>query len=165
MIITDAKGHKAEAFDLILKKDFAYQILTGQKTIEFRAGTDNYLAKFCTKEMVSDYKKGKKNIQYSPKEVFFVHFRDYARTWFMNVAIRTVDFIAMHEKNLDYLHDLKCFECDDMIAQNKIDGIEPNDERMQWFFALPIVHLVNTSLDTSKINLIRQRDIPEEFWL
>lgn len=165
MIITDAKGNKAEAFDLILKKDFAYQILQGQKTIEFRSFTENYLAKFCTKKLVREYQKGLKNLKFEPKEIFFVHFRDFNNTWFLDVGIEAVDAMAMYYKNVDYFHERKCFECDDIIAQNRINGIEPNDERMQWFFCLPIRFLVKTNLDTSKIDIIRTRDIPEEFML
>lgn len=162
--VQDKKGNKAACFDLILQKKFAYAMLTGQKTIEFRAQTPHYLSRFCTPETVAQFKKGKIT-DFKTKRCFFVHFHDYNATWFLDVAIEAVDFMAASDKNLAYFHDHKCHEVDSLIAENIEKGVKLDDPEMQWFFCLPITAIINTNLDTSKINTIRQMDIPQEFWL
>lgn len=163
--ITDDKGNKAQAFDLILTKDNAYAILSGRKTIEFRKYSDFYISRFCPPKLAKDLKAGRKDLKFETIPCFFVHFHDYNNTWSLNVAIEAVDFWAMTQKAVPYLHEHKCFEMDNLIAENEIKGLKPFDEDMQWVFCLPIAALINTTLDTSRVNLIRKMDIPEEFWV
>lgn len=165
MIITDDKGHKTEALDLILTKDMAYAILSGKKTIEFRKYTDFYISRFCPPQLAKDIKANKTGLKFETIPCFFVHFRDRNATWELNVAIEAIDLWAMTQKAVPYLHERKCFEMDKLIAENEIKGLKPFDEGMQWVFCLPIVALINTTLDTSRVNLIRKMDIPSEFWV
>ncbi len=159
--ITDSKGQKTQAFDLVMKKDLAMAILDGSKTIEFRSYSDFYISRFL--QNAKDIKAGKENLPYQPYEVFFVHFHDYGKTWYLDVAIEAVDLWSMHEDSLPYLHEHNCHEMDELIAENKAKGLNPYDEGIQWAFCLPISAIISTSIDCSNIKTIRKMDIPDEF--
>jgi hypothetical protein len=161
MYITDKKGNKAEALDLILQKQFAYEILKGTKTIEFRKYSKHYISRFLqnSKEILA----GKSDLEYSPKRIPFIHFHDYNATWFLDVAIKSCDLMPMSKSSVKYLHDNGCFEMDDLIAENESKGLKPSDKEMVWAFCLPIFAIINTSLDCSNIQVFRTMDIPERY--
>ena len=160
-MITDARGQRAEAFDLILQKKFAYDILSGKKTIEFRKYSKHYITRFL--QNAKDVLEGKGKVEYKPKPIPFIHFHDYNGTWFLDVAIKSCDLMPMCQSTVKYLHDNNCFEMDGLIAANEIKGLKPTDKEMIWAFCMPIFAIVNTSLDCSNIHVFRTIDIPEQY--
>ena len=44
--VTDLTGAQAQSFDLIMRKEFAKQIIDGVKKLEFRAVSDFYISRY-----------------------------------------------------------------------------------------------------------------------
>lgn len=143
-VITDKKGQTAEAFDLIMRKEFAYEILKGNKTIEYRDFTQFYAKRFC-----SDVKELKR------KPIYHIHFHDYNNTWFLDVAIESVDICAVDcapetRFYFESYGDTTMEEALD-IADDK--QIKIDDKEALWTFCMPITAIINTNLDTRGLNV------------
>lgn len=163
VVITDDKGNKTNAIDLILTKDMAYAILSGKKKIEFRKYSKFYHDRLLDKECAKAVNAGKTNVQYKPIDSHFVHFHDYNKSWSLNVAIKSIDLMPMNQSSIPYLRQHGCFEMDDLIAEQEIKGIKADSKEALWAYCMPIFFVVNTTLDVSKINVIQRGDIPEKY--
>ena len=138
-IIKDSKGATAEAFDLIMRKEFAWDILEGRKKAEFRNLSAFYIKRFL---------EPRKTLQdtfdaFVPKEgVAYVHFHDYGNTWYLDVRLNDLMFLSVHPDCLDTLHSLGCYEFDEMAKENA--GKTAAD--VPQFFALKIYSVLGTNL-------------------
>lgn len=131
-LVTDLNGKQAEAFDLIMRKQFAWDIIEGRKRLEFRDLSNFYMRKFV------------KNVKtWDTVELDFIHFRDYGNTWFLDVHIASVDTVALLPENLPYFHEYGHHEFDEEIAGN--EGKQPKDAG--YLFCLPVDAIINTNLD------------------
>lgn len=142
-IIKDVFGNYGEAFDLIMKKEFAYPILTGEKKLEFRRPIPLYCAKFLKKWRYADRHDPD---YFVPRDIRCVHFHDYGNSWFLDIGIEYVDTFTIHPQSLQYLHKYGHYEYDDDIS------IVPKNtpiNKASWMFALPVLEVINTNLDLS----------------
>lgn len=145
MIVKDYFGSYAEAYDLMMRKEFAYQILRGEKRIEFRSYTDLYLTKFFKKWRWADRKDPEYLVE---KDVVCCHFHDRGNTWFMDCSIEGVNIIPIHPNSLQFLHEYGCHDLDETIAKvNKKTKETANC--IDWVIVIPIYQLIDTNLDLS----------------
>lgn len=163
-IIKDRFGHYGEAFDLIMKKEFAYQILRGVKKLEFRKVTTNYCAKFFKRYKPSDRKHPD---YFVPKDVGCLHFHDYGNTWFLDIGIEYVDLIGLHPEYREYLHKYGHHEYDAIIDDVEKRGLSSDDNEVQWMIAIPLLAPIDTNLDCSKLpkNSVILHQIPDDCWI
>lgn len=164
MIIKDRFGHKGEAFNLLMRKEFAYQILQGVKKLEFRNVTPNFCARFFKKYRPSDRKHPD---YFVPKDIGCIHFHDYGNTWFLDIGIETVDMIAIHPKYRDYLHGYEHHEYDSIIDDLEKRGVSVDDEEVRWTIAIPLMMPIDTNLDCSALpkGSVVLGTIPDDCWL
>lgn len=159
--IKDMFGNIAEAFDFLMKKEFAIQILKGEKKIEFRSFfSDKYCAQICKKYKPED----KKDPDYmQPKDIGCIHFHDMGNTWFLDVSIEAVDEMAVHPQNAEYLHKYGHHEYDNEMADLEARNVSPKDiTQVQWFFMMPITAILRTNIDLSEIPNVTAYEIPDE---
>lgn len=163
MIVKDLFGNYAEAFNLIMRKEYAYQILKGEKKIEFRDLFSDYFCSMFFKES-----KDKKSPDYFvPRDIGCIHFHDYNNTWFLDVSIEAVDINAIHPDNADYFHKYGHHEFDKAFAAIKEANIDAHDKQIDWYITMPITGIINTNLDLSALpeGSVTAYSIPEDLIL
>lgn len=133
-VITDVTGKQVEAFDLIMRKEFAFDIIEGRKRIEFRS-----LSPFYTRRFLDISGKGK-NEKVAFKDVDYVHFHDYGNTWFLDVRISDIGFFDLSEKSLASMHEYGHHDFDEMAVEYRGREDEVN------MFGLLIESVLGTSL-------------------
>lgn len=136
--VTDPTGRQAESFDLIMRKEFAYQIIEGVKKIEFRAVSDFYISRFLRKQ--SDGQ-----LEYKD-DIEYLHFHDYNKSWFLDVHIEGVRHKPLHPASADFFHSYGHYELDeDMQEFAKFSEDDP--ENVPLIFCIPVDAIVNTDLE------------------
>lgn len=167
--VKDRFGNIAPAFNLIMRKEFAYPILQGTKKIEFRQvsdempdkpkkNKDRYAAIFFKRYLIED--KGHPDFLV-PKDIYCVHAHDYGNTWYLDFSIEGVDIVAIHPDNAEYFHKYGHHEFDEVMAKMKTDGVKPHDKEVQWWYCLPITAIIDTNLDLSNCPNVMAYSIPE----
>lgn len=147
MIVKDLFGNYAEAFNLLLKKQFAYAILTKQKTMEFRDFFSDHLLSMFYKET-----KNQKSPDYMvARDIRCIHFHDYNNSWFLDVLIEGVDAMAIHPDNREYFHSHDCHEFDEEMDALETAKTDHHDKDVRWFIVCPIQAIINTDLDLSAL--------------
>lgn len=152
-IIKDRKGDTTEGLFLIMNKENVLDILRGVKTIEFRKSSMFYMQRFCTPQTLQAQKSGKKSANFELKDIHYIRFSNYNQTYFCDVAVEAVDFMALLPQNRNYFHERNCFEMDDIINDAEKRGLTTKNEDTTWVFCLPIVALINTDLADVEINI------------
>ena len=130
--VTDVNGKQAEAFDLIMRKEFAFDIIEGRKRIEFRNMSQFYLKRF-----INISGKGK-NEKWTFKDTNYIHFHDYGNTWFLDVRICDICLLDLSQESLGIMHEYGHHEFDEMAKECKEDEVN--------MFGLAIESILGTSL-------------------
>ena len=141
--VTDRKGKSTEAFDLIMRKEFAYQILKGEKTVEYRDFSKFYLNRF--------YKDTKSWELRTDSNC--VHFHDYNNTWFLDVLVTEIEFFTFSDHDF-FWHMYRgdtTFEKEIEEHHAKKRGFYDPDTT--GCFCLPIAAIINTNLDISGLDV------------
>ena len=131
-IIKDSKGATAEAFDLIMRKQFAWDILEGRKRVEFRDTTKFYMKRF-----VKDLEKSELR-----EDVRCIHFHDYGNTWYLDVVIEYICVRSLIPRDIDFFHKYGHHEYDEEIKAN--EGKTAGEAG--YLFCLPILAVLSTNL-------------------
>lgn len=162
-IIKDVFGNYGEAFNLILQKKYAYDILKGIKRIEFR---DFFSDKLCS-IFFKETKNTKSPDFFKPRDIFCIHFHDYSNTFFLDVSIEAVDVTAVHPDNREYFHQYGHHELDAEMDEVEAAGLSPKDKKVRWFITLPITGIINTNLDLSSLpeGSVTAYELPVEWQL
>lgn len=153
--IKDSKGDTTEAVSLIMTKENAKAIIRGAKTIEFRKDSQFYFKMFCTSETKAGVAANKK-VNFELKDVHYVHFHDYNNSWFLDVAIEAVDFMALLPINRPYFHERNCHEVDEFIDEAEQNGYDTKSDETIWVFCLPVKAIINTSFDLTDFDTVIQ---------
>lgn len=134
--VTDPTGRQAEAFDLIMRKEFALQIIEGIKKIEFRAVSGFYVSRFLRK--LPDGR-----LEYKD-EIEYLHFHDYNKSWFLDVHIEPVRHKPIHPASADFFHSYGHFELDEDMKE--FAHLKEDDDSIPLIFCIPVDAVVNTNL-------------------
>lgn len=103
------QGELVEAYDLIMKKVFALEILNGQKTLEIRPYSPFYCSRFIDTQQLEENERrraaGRKDEILAPyrTDIGFIHFHDYGKTWFLDVAIDEIGTTDMTKEGVAFL--------------------------------------------------------------
>lgn len=135
-------GTERPCFDLIMRKENAWDILDGKKGLEFRAMSDFYIKKF----LVPKTSLQETLDAFEVKDVNFVHFHDYNNSWFLDVYVEYVGPICIHYETRKILHMARCHEFDEEIERTKRENVKPEDA-LQCFM-MPITGIFGTNLTT-----------------
>lgn len=109
-----------ECLNLIMKKENALAIISGEKKVEFRAYTQHYVNRLYdakTEDFVERHKEEPDVLFWCDtlRHVEKIHFHNYNNTWSLDVECTYNDLVAPTEEGIAMLHDTyDCHEFDDM---------------------------------------------------
>ena len=123
-------GKEYEAVSLVLCKQYAQEIMKGEKTVEFRAvESDRNFSLFA--ETNED---GKWNF----KRVRAIHFYVYNKSFELDVIIDANGVVSPCKKGVELMHQFGCNELDE--EADKYEGVPLNKIPMYfWFHIAKIV--------------------------
>lgn len=145
----NVNGQPKEAFNLILRREYAEQILAGSKTVEFRSDSDYYFDMFVDKEIAEHNKAngavyGDDNWEFWFKDVRYIHFHNYNNTWFLDVAIKEIGQFMLDSEDVEYYaEDYPDFA--ELLAQAQANDKLPIEARPMMYF-LAIDKVIDTNL-------------------
>jgi len=131
------KGKEVRAFDFLMKKENALDIISGKKKIEFRDFSPHYCNLFENKEKDNEGNKITRN------DIHFIHFTNYNKSWFLNVKIEKVDYCAINKNWHDYF--VKNYDTHDF------EGLWQKNEGKDWkncpaIFFMPILEVLEHNI-------------------
>lgn len=134
--VTDPTGRQAESFDLIMRKEFALQIVEGVKKLEFRSVSEFYFSRFLRRlpDGSAEYKR----------EIEYLHFHDYNNSWFLDVHIKPVTHMPIHPASADFFHSYGHSDFDEDMKE--FAHLKADDDNVPLVFCVPIDAIVNTNL-------------------
>lgn len=104
------EAEEIECLNLIMRKEYAEQILRGEKPLEFRAYSDFYVKRLIDKK-VSEYI----GAHVEEDEVFMfcndvkqvqkIHFHNYNNTWFLDVECTFNDVFSINKHDIEFLQN------------------------------------------------------------
>lgn len=124
MIIT-VNGEEEEALPLIMRKEFAQQIIDGTKKFEVRAASLFYDKKFLDMKDVKRYNQWRKkeypwgNVPWREDLPFAIHFYNYANTFSLDVEVLEWRLVCPIPEEEEAIHEWGCHEFDELIEKFK----------------------------------------------
>lgn len=136
-----------ERMNLIMRKEFALQILKGEKKVEFRAFSQHYTDRLMDKDVanwMADHQE--KEVDYfgitSTRPVSVIHFHNYSNSWFLDVECTQNEVCAPLPHWVEFFNTLNCHELDEMTA----DFEKRNEEMRPLFFYFVCGKVIDTNL-------------------
>lgn len=138
------KSEPIEVLNLIMRKEFAEQILNGTKKVEIRAYSKFYYDRLfdkkvldwgdqhcTTDEMAADFVDFAEPL----KKVKAIRFHNYDNTWFLDVECIENYQLAVVKEQVEYLQEAyDCHEFDELLSD--LDKKKAKDRPMYFWFAL-----------------------------
>lgn len=147
-----------ERLNLILKREYAIDILTGAKKFEWRTVSDYYIKRLCAKgyfewaEKYVDDPKYQELVPYADyiNDVRTIHFHDYNNKWYLDVECNALYEVYATEENAKFFREeLNCHDLDEeaaWCAEHCAEGEET------MYFTFELGNVIDTNLD----------DLPED---
>lgn len=142
-------NQQVEAYDLLLQKKYALEILSGKKKIEVRSFSDHYISRFLDKEaMKRNEAKGLTMFDEGAESEFnaidFIHFHNYNNSWYLDVAIESIGMCVVDSQDIEPLAE-EFDDFKDYIADAKENDKLPEAERPMIFY-IELAEIVSTNL-------------------
>lgn len=124
-----------ECLNLLLRKEFALQILNGEKIVEFRAFSEHYCDRLIDKDVdnwMQEHIDDEEAMFFANhvRPVKKIHFHNYNNSWTLDVECERNDFVAVTNKDVEFLNKAyDCHELDDML-----DNFNKKKEKNRPFF-------------------------------
>ena len=125
----NVNGKEVEAYDLLMKKDNALDIISGKKTLEIRVFSNHYATMFTDPKQLAKNeelrKAGKDDDCVEPlKSIQYIHFHNYNNSWSLDVKIDEIGLSSMTEEDIEDLHDFGFHDYDNDWQQYKDKDLE-----------------------------------------
>lgn len=138
------KPKPIERLDLIMRKEYARQIIEGTKTVEFRTYTPHYCDCLYDKAVL-DYEDAHWNDELmrlqmidfndSVRAVKTIHFHNYGNTWFLDVECIDNNTVIINDEQVGFLQDdYDCHELDQML--DDLNKKKAKERPILFYFAL-----------------------------
>lgn len=103
-------GKEVEAYDLLMRKEYALDIISGKKTLEIREFKSHYVRMFTDKDQLKKNeglrKEGKDDECVDPfKLVSYIRFHNYDYDWILDVRIDEIGIGTMCQGDIEDLAD------------------------------------------------------------
>lgn len=126
---------KYNFFNLLMRREFAEQILAGEKKLELRDASDFYISRFLIEENGEYYMKPDKNA---------LHFHNYNNSWFLDVEFTDLVLLEVTSKNIKKIQKEGYHEFDEMLEEVKQD--EKNNIEPSYLFYFKLGKVIDTDL-------------------
>ena len=137
-----------ECLNLMMKREFAEQILAGTKKLEFRAYSEHYVKRLID-PAVSDYIQMHINDDdvmtfcSDIRQVKKIHFHNYSNSWYLDIECDYNDVFSITKRDIDYLN--KEYDCHDFDADLKRFEAMGTEQR-PWLFFFVCGKVLGTNL-------------------
>lgn len=140
-----------ECLNLVMKREYAEQILSGTKKLEFREYKDFYIKKLIDPD-VADYIRT--NIDDNDvttfcndiRQVSKIHFYNYNRSWFLDVEVAYNDVFCINKRDIQYLQEkYGCHDYDADLKRMEVMKVPENERPYLFYFVIGKV--LGTDLD------------------
>lgn len=141
-----------DCLNLIMRKEFAQQILRGEKKLEFRAYTQHYVDRILDKDVLN-YMDSLPNEPADSdlntfaqviRPVIKIHFHNYSNSWYLDVECVNNFIMTISDDWVKTIQDqFGCHEMDSMLAD--LNKRKAKDRPM--FFAFVIGKVIATNLE------------------
>lgn len=140
-----------ECLKLVMRKEYAEEILKGEKTVEFRAFSEHYMKRLNDNDVVDFMNKyygteSEDGVMYYAqmvRPVRIIHFYSYSNTWHLDVECDWNSFVCVTDKDVRFLNErFGCHELDDMLAEMNARG----ETERPMFFAFACGKVTDTDL-------------------
>lgn len=145
-------AQEVDCLNLVMKREFAEQILAGTKKLEFRQYSPFYISRLVDKK-VADYiekHKEEKDIftfMSDIRQVRKIHFYNYNKSWYLDVECVYNDVFSITNRDIEYLH--KRYDCHDFDEDLAI--YEKADIKQRpWLFFFEIGKVLDTNLEVKE---------------
>ena len=129
------KAKDVECLNLIMRKEFAEQILAGTKKLEYRAYSEHYVSRLVDKdvcEYINMHKESDEVLAFCNdiRQVKKIHFHNYSNSWYLDVEVTYNDCFALTKDDVEFLQ--KEYGVHDWDAE--LARLEARKEPMRPFF-------------------------------
>lgn len=142
------EAEPVECLNLIMRKEFAKQILEGKKKLEFRGYTDHYISRLYDNDVLKFMQLHKNEPEVLAmceplRMVEKIHFHNYNDTWYLDVECTMNEVVGVTDADVEFLHsEYDCHELDDVLQQQNAI----NSEQRPMYFYFVIGKVIDTNL-------------------
>ena len=140
-----------ECLDLIMKKEYAEQILAGTKKLEFREYKPFYIKRLidpAVSEYIDEHIDEDDTLTFcnDVRQVKTIHFHDYNKSWFLDIECSFNDAFCIAQEDIKMIQEK--YGCHDFDADLKrMEAMNVPIEERPWIFYFVCGKVLDTNLE------------------
>ena len=145
------EAEDVECLSLIMRREYAEQILRGEKPLEFRQYSEFYVKRLIDPD-VSDYIRAHFNDDEvmvfcnDIRQVKKIHFHNYNNSWFLDIECNFNDAFSITKQDIEFLQkQYRVHDFDDDLKRMEAGNV-PQNER-PWLFYFVCGEVLDTNLE------------------